>query len=467
MDDTIHNHEVEMKKQGYDQLAKEADSALDHTLNALKKNTDMQQAVIGNMLTKVTSAYEGAYGKIEQIIKDSGLLVSEAFDKYINSVPDFSNKHPDSYQPDDTITGEDTSKIPGTNDNAQTEIDNSLNGDSENEPKLYTLSLNKSHLIVAVGKSAPLKATFSPKTPPDPQIKWTSDKPSVASVSNGNVKGVSAGNTVITAKAQGPYGTARCSVAVVSQKAISGLNNYLSNTGQTMTDEQKYNAVKKSVNAKDPSGAAQAEAKKILAKQWYDKLRDRPNGNKGIPTGTSALAKFFMEKSKTVNRNELQQLADILQIKTPGAANYESWGSSLKNNILNTFKSLNIKYAKGGIVDYGKYVPVNTLDGVMKSQGEWGLVAARRKELILNENLSTLLQRGLPQAVNTIEAFNRSYAKDLLKSSSIGSYEDNTVYEVNIKIEKMENDYDLNKLVTKIDSALTKNHLKDMRKLRG
>ena len=36
----------------------------------------------------------------------------------------------------------------------------------------------------------------------------------------------------------------------------------------------------------------------------------------------------------------MRQLADILQINTPGVKNYDSWGSTLKNKILKVFRYL-------------------------------------------------------------------------------------------------------------------------------
>ena len=53
MQDTVHNHETEMKKTGYENLQKDAENALDNTLDALKKNTSFQEAVIYYMLSNV------------------------------------------------------------------------------------------------------------------------------------------------------------------------------------------------------------------------------------------------------------------------------------------------------------------------------------------------------------------------------------------------------------------------------
>ena len=54
----------------------------------------------------------------------------------------------------------------------------------------------------------------------------------------------------------------------------------------------------------------------------------------------------------------MQQLADILQINTPGVKKYDSWGSTLKNKILKAYKSYG--FSKGGVVRKG--IPANILD---------------------------------------------------------------------------------------------------------
>lgn len=477
MDDTVHNHEVEMKKYGYDELSKEADTALENTLDALVKNTDMQKAVIDNMLSQVTASYEGAYGKIQDIIKETGLMVSDAFKDYITSVPDFNTGNPNDYEADDDVSNMDTSQIPGHSQSGQGAIDgaddrnDSSNDASQTHPdgKKYDIKLNKTSVSVEVGKTTTIKAELVPKPAHSQTITWKSEKTSIATVSGGKITGKSRGITKVLASADYVYANATCTVKVLPKnysENVKGLNSYLSSAGQTLSDNEKEKIIYDSFGAsgKKTSAAetkAKEAAKKILVKKWFNGLRDREKG-KPIPSGTSALARHFMEKNKSVNRHELYELAKILGVKTPPADQYESWGSALKNKILSEVKKYG--YAKGGLVDYGRYIPINTLDELARSNGEWGMVAARRKELILNEHLSELLQTGLPTAVDIIRKFN------IDNTSGTGSpriYNDNTVYEVNIYVDKISNDTDIKKLAHAIDAELTKAHVKDMRKLIG
>ena len=75
------------------------------------------------------------------------------------------------------------------------------------------ISLNKTSLTLTVGNSATLTATVTPSDAGDKTVTWTSSNTSVATVSNGTVKAVSAGTATITAK-NASGNTATCKVTV-------------------------------------------------------------------------------------------------------------------------------------------------------------------------------------------------------------------------------------------------------------
>lgn len=335
MDDTVHKHEQEMKKYGYEQLQNEAETALENTLDALKKNTAFQEAVINQMLDTTKANYDEAYNHLNEVIKQHGLVVTETYNQMIGAVADFNDKAVQFTPPDSSVNNQDTSHIETGHNGSGNKVDNVIN----------------------------------------------------------------------------------------------------SSTPTTMLED---------------------------VQKWYSKLKD---WNGPPQKGASGLATYIMKKGKIANRYEFQELADILEIPTPGPENYDEWGVGkldIKNKMLKKLKE--IGFSKGGIVDYGRYIPINTLDELVHSNGEWGMVAARRKELILNEHLSELLQTGLPTAVDIIRKFNTNNAP----GETVGRvYNDNTVYEVNIHVDKISNDMDIKKLASAIDVELTKAHVKDMRKLIG
>ena len=83
-------------------------------------------------------------------------------------------------------------------------------------PTVYPtgISLNKSSLTLNIGESQTLTATVSPSNATDKSVTWSTGNSSVATVSTGGtVKGVSAGQTTITAKTSNGK-TATCTVYV-------------------------------------------------------------------------------------------------------------------------------------------------------------------------------------------------------------------------------------------------------------
>ena len=71
LEDTKHDHEIDLISKGYDNLTDQADKALDSTLNAVKSNSQMQTAVIDEMLKTTKQKYKDAYAEINQIIADT------------------------------------------------------------------------------------------------------------------------------------------------------------------------------------------------------------------------------------------------------------------------------------------------------------------------------------------------------------------------------------------------------------
>ena len=76
------------------------------------------------------------------------------------------------------------------------------------------ISLNETSLNLTAGESKTLTATVTPENATDKTVTWSSSKPSVATVENGKVTAVAAGDATITAKA-GNF-TAICTVTVTA-----------------------------------------------------------------------------------------------------------------------------------------------------------------------------------------------------------------------------------------------------------
>lgn len=74
------------------------------------------------------------------------------------------------------------------------------------------ITLSETSLSLLIDEEKTLTATVTPDDATDKTVTWSSDDESVASVSNGKIKGIAEGSTTITAKAGGK--TATCSVTV-------------------------------------------------------------------------------------------------------------------------------------------------------------------------------------------------------------------------------------------------------------
>lgn len=76
-----------------------------------------------------------------------------------------------------------------------------------------SVTLDKTSLSLAVGETVQLTATVKPDDATDKNVAWTSSDESVATVANGKVTAVKAGNATVTAQCGGK--TAKCIVTVI------------------------------------------------------------------------------------------------------------------------------------------------------------------------------------------------------------------------------------------------------------
>ena len=229
LSDLQSDREYEVRQAGYDGLSEDLDQALEDSLNSVKYNADEQERVISEMLNNVVNNYKDAYGQINQIISNTGIVPSDGFQQVIDNIGtqqgaqnqvDWSNTIAPEYNPNDYSSGINTGAIQSgsnqaNNDKIQSEIEKEPN--TTNRP-VAQITLKPTSLSLQEGKSSTIKANIRPTDAANKSVRWSSSNTKVATVSNGVVKAVKAGSAKITCTAQDGSGiSASCSVTVTAK----------------------------------------------------------------------------------------------------------------------------------------------------------------------------------------------------------------------------------------------------------
>ena len=504
MADTMHQHEVDMKNTGYENFSNEANKALDNTLDAVKKNSSFQEAIISGMLTNVTTNYDNTYKHLHTVMDQYGVKVSSTFDTMIGKSADFNTSLIQQIKALETISNMKVTLPYGTSNGqggsttgnntytgAENGIHNTFNSNKDSTGagnvtpgtmtgKNYTLKLSDTDIYLTYSHiKKQLKATWSPKKPEHSDIEWKSSDESIAKVSSdGTVRGVSSGvdknnlmkrdesktrKCIITAIGGGGLAKATCTVHVMPDSHYEKIKDYADKagikdtSGNNLRDAMEY-AYKNGANHSDQSYTAVEGFKKAYLKDWTNSLSNRPDGATDVPAGVSPLIGYFNAKGKKVGPKEMQQLADILEISTPGVKKYDSWGSALKNQILQKYKSYG--FATGGIIN--KLIPadMSTLLGkAIISNGDQGFIGAKVGESVMTEEFTRLLKPSIAAMNNFTNMFN-----PVTPTATNNDYTINN--EVNINVANMSNDLDIQDVANKVSTIINKNMTRDWRKLR-
>lgn len=495
MADTMHQHEVDMKNTGYENFSDEANKALDNTLDAVKKNAAFQEAIIGSMLSNVKANYDSTYKHLGDVMDQYGMKVSQTYSQMITKAADFNTAAVNATKAWEGVTKIDTSKPYGGSSAGNSAFDSAMNNAGSSQtagsPNIkpdtdYTLKLSDTDIYLTYSHiKKQLKATWSPKKPEHSDIEWKSSDESIAKVSSdGTVRGVSSGlnknglmardesktrKCIITAIGGGGLAKATCIVHVMPDSHYEKIKDYADKagiketSGNNLRDAMEY-AYKNGANHSDQSYTAVEGFKKAYLKDWTNSLSDRPDGATDVPVGVSPLIGYFNAKGKKVGPKEMQQLADILQINTPGVKNYDSWGSTLKNKILKAYKSYG--FSKGGVVRKG--IPASILDMIggdaLIPRGDSMLIGANPGETVLTKEFTDQLK----PTVATLNEFNARMAKPIttILPSSSNDTSVNSECNITINVDKINNEQDIKKLAYQIGDIITERNKRDWKKVR-
>lgn len=396
LEDTKHDHEIDLISKGYDNLTDQADKALDSTLNAVKSNSQMQTAVIDEMLKTTKQKYKDAYAEINQIIADTGLKVSDQFQ---NNIKDSSlkNEQTDKKKADKAVTGIKDTKVSGSTGTGSTAADKVIrNAATDAQDKtLKKLSLSPKSVVVNVGKTATVKVSFSPSTAVNKNFNCTASAKGIVKITQTadsiTLKGLKTGKTVIKVQGAGGYCKAvslNVSVLKDATKNSKIVNSTAKNKKYSLTTEEKNRVLNMSTgqNANTVKANTKKEAE---LKKWYKALPVYIGGDAEIEKLKDPIVKHFAKKGKKASNANIIKAASILGYKD--AKNVSKWDTKKKNAMVKKLQTFG--FSKGGVIRNLIPATMGTLlgDAIMKN-GDTGFIGAKPGETVLTQDFTKLLK---------------------------------------------------------------------------
>lgn len=396
LEDTKHDHEIDLISKGYDNLTDQADKALDSTLNAVKSNSQMQTAVIEEMLKTTKQKYKDAYAEINQIIADTGLKVSDQFQNNIKD-SNLKNEQTDKKKADKTFTGIKDTKVSGSTGTGSTAADKVIrNAATDAQDKtLKKLSLSPKSVVVNVGKTATVKVSFSPSTAVNKNFNCTASAKGIVKITQTadsiTLKGLKTGKTVIKVQGAGGYCKAvslNVSVLKDATKNSKIVNSTAKSKKYSLTTEEKNRVLNMSTgqNANTVKANTKKEAE---LKKWYKALPTYTGGDAEIEKLKDPIVKHFAKKGKKASNANIIKAASILGYKD--AKNVSKWDTKKKNAMVKKLQTFG--FSKGGVIRNLIPATMGTLlgDAIMKN-GDTGFIGAKPGETVLTQDFTKLLK---------------------------------------------------------------------------
>lgn len=396
LEDTKHDHEIDLISKGYDNLTDQADKALDSTLNVVKSNSQMQTAVIEEMLKTTKQKYKDAYAEINQIIADTGLKVSDQFQNNIKD-SNLKNEQTDKKKADKTVTGIKDTKVSGSTGTGNTSADKVIrNAATDAQDKtLKKLSLSPKSVVVNVGKTATVKVSFSPSTAVNKNFNCTASAKGIVKITQTadsiTLKGLKTGKTVIKVQGAGGYCKAvslNVSVLKDATKNSKIVNSTAKNKKYSLTTEEKNRVLNMSTgqNANTVKANTKKEAE---LKKWYKALPVYIGGDAEIEKLKDPIVKHFAKKGKKASNANIIKAASILGYKD--AKNVSKWDTKKKNAMVKKLQTFG--FSKGGVIRNLIPASMGTLlgDAIMKN-GDTGFIGAKPGETVLTQDFTKLLK---------------------------------------------------------------------------
>lgn len=229
LNNTKRDHANDMREQGYDKMSEDLSKMLEDTEYEISHNADKQLEIITSMLDKVVGQYQAAYGKINSIISSTGWVGSTDFNNnqsQLSSQEGALNQNASANKSQSETNKTPSSSASGTktdpiksNDKANSDYAQEIikPENVDNRPVAEIL-LDQKSVSVQEGSSVTVKVSrIRPNDAKNKTINWKSSNTSVATVSNGTIKGVKPGTCTVQAIAADGHG-ANATVSVTVTK---------------------------------------------------------------------------------------------------------------------------------------------------------------------------------------------------------------------------------------------------------
>ena len=206
LNETKRGHSVEVQKDGYSEMMSNLDENLENLEYEISHNADKQQEVIQSMLNSVVNMYETAYGKINQIISNTGLTVSEGFEQnqsQLSTQSGAESQMVQATQPQSNVQANSSAsstvtKPINSNDSTNKQIEAEITTDPNTDNRLCAeLTVNISSVTLEEGKSVSVSTSIRPSDAKNKTLAWDSSNTSIATVSVGTIKAVKPGTCQI------------------------------------------------------------------------------------------------------------------------------------------------------------------------------------------------------------------------------------------------------------------------------
>ena len=396
LEDTKHDHEIDLISKGYDNLTDQADNALDSTLNVVKSNSQMQTAVIDEMLKTTKQKYKDAYAEINQIIADTGLKVSDQFQKNIQN-SNLKNEQMDKKKADKAVTNIKDSKLSGSTGIGNTATDKVIRNaatDAQNKT-LKSITLSPKSVVVNVGKKATVKVSFSQTTAVNKNFTCTASTKGIVKITQSansiTLKGLKTGKTTIKVQGSGGYCKAvSLNVSVLKDAAKNSkiVNSTAKSKKYSLTTEEKNRVLNMSTG--QSANTVKANTKKEAElKKWYAALPTYTGGDAEIEKIKDPVVKHFAKKGKKTSNANIVKAASILGYKD--AKNVSKWDTKKKNALVKKLQTFG--FSKGGVIRNLIPATMGTLlgDAIMKN-GDTGFIGAKPGETVLTQDFTKILR---------------------------------------------------------------------------